>query len=96
MQKKELICALQVLINSQYASNMNANKQLVNSENWSLKLNCYQKSYRPPVLNSSVYRKKSVQKVKNVHVLLIHYGMKLYRLLYYGYREAKMSQCSFN
>ncbi len=30
MQNKALICAL--LINSQYASNMHANKQLINSE----------------------------------------------------------------
>ncbi len=28
---------IKVLINSQYASNMHANKQLFNSENWSLK-----------------------------------------------------------
>ncbi len=34
MQNKALICALYVLINSQYASNMHANiKQVVNSEN---------------------------------------------------------------
>ncbi len=33
MQNKALICALSVLINTQYASNMHANKQLVNSEN---------------------------------------------------------------
>ncbi len=32
MQNKALMCALEVLINSQYASNVNANKQLVNSE----------------------------------------------------------------
>ncbi len=31
MQNKAFICALQVLINSQYASYMHANKQLVNS-----------------------------------------------------------------
>ncbi len=37
MREKVLICALEVLINSQYASNMHANKQQVNSENWSLK-----------------------------------------------------------
>ncbi len=34
MQNKTLIFALEVLINSQYASNMHANKQLVNSKNW--------------------------------------------------------------
>ncbi len=33
LQNKALMCALYVLINSQYASNMHANKQLVNSEN---------------------------------------------------------------
>ncbi len=37
MQNKTLICALSVLINSQYVSNMHANKLLVISENWSLK-----------------------------------------------------------
>ncbi len=36
LQNKELICALLVLINSQYASDMHANKQNVNSENWSI------------------------------------------------------------
>ncbi len=36
MKNKALIRALEVLINSQYASNMHANKQLVNSENWTL------------------------------------------------------------
>ncbi len=35
MQNKALIYALWLQINSQYAS-MHANKQLVNSENWSL------------------------------------------------------------
>ncbi len=34
MQNKALISALHVLINSQYTSNMHANK---NSKNWSLK-----------------------------------------------------------
>jgi len=34
MQNKTLTCALRVLKNSQYASNIHANKQLVNSENW--------------------------------------------------------------
>ncbi len=32
------ICALLVLINSQYVKNRHDNKQLVNSENWSLYL----------------------------------------------------------
>ncbi len=32
MQNKALICALEVLINSQYATNMHANKQLVYSD----------------------------------------------------------------
>ncbi len=32
MQNKASICALEVLINIQYASNMHANKQLVSSE----------------------------------------------------------------
>ncbi len=36
MQKKALICALYVLTDSQYATNMCANKQLVISENWFL------------------------------------------------------------
>ncbi len=36
MQNRTLICALLVLINSQHASNIHGNKQLVNSENWSL------------------------------------------------------------
>jgi len=36
MCNKALICALEVLINSQYPNNMHANKQLVNSENWTL------------------------------------------------------------
>ncbi len=36
MQNKVLICALLVLINSQYFSNMHTNKQLVYSENWPL------------------------------------------------------------
>ncbi len=31
MQNKALICALELLINSQYSSNMHANKQLVYS-----------------------------------------------------------------
>lgn len=35
-QNKAFICALQVLIKSQYSSNMRVNKQLVNSENYSL------------------------------------------------------------
>ncbi len=35
VQNKALICVLYVLINSQHASNMHANKQLVKSENWS-------------------------------------------------------------
>ncbi len=34
IQNKALICVLKVLINSQYASNIHANKQLVNSENY--------------------------------------------------------------
>ncbi len=38
MQNKAIICDLYVLINS-HASNMHANKQLVNREHWSL--NCY-------------------------------------------------------
>ncbi len=29
-------CALEVLINSQYVINRHANKQLINSENWSI------------------------------------------------------------
>ncbi len=33
MLNKALICALEVIINSQCASKMHANKQLVNSEN---------------------------------------------------------------
>ncbi len=33
MQNKTLICALEVLINSQHASNMHANKKLFDSEN---------------------------------------------------------------
>ncbi len=33
MQNKALICALHVLINSQYASNIHPNKQPVYSEN---------------------------------------------------------------
>ncbi len=37
---KALICALYALVNSQYASNMHANKQLVKSENWCLKNFC--------------------------------------------------------
>ncbi len=41
MQNMAFIYALKVLINSQYASNMYANKQ-VNSENCSPKLKCYQ------------------------------------------------------
>ncbi len=32
---------LYVLMNSQYSSNMHANKQLVNTENWSLKVFSY-------------------------------------------------------
>ncbi len=40
MQNKALICALYALVNSQYASNMHANKQLVKSENWCLKNFC--------------------------------------------------------
>jgi len=36
MQNKALICAFYVLINSQYTSKMHANKQLVNSENFTL------------------------------------------------------------
>ncbi len=39
MQNKALICALYVLINSQYASN--DNKLLVNSEKLVLKIKCY-------------------------------------------------------
>ncbi len=35
-KNKTFVCALEVLINSQYASIMHANKQLVNSENWSI------------------------------------------------------------
>ncbi len=31
-----IICALLVLINSEYVNNRHANKQLVNSQNWSL------------------------------------------------------------
>ncbi len=37
MPNKALIYGLLILMNSQYASNMHANKQLVNSENRSLK-----------------------------------------------------------
>ncbi len=37
MQNKALICALLVLINTQYAINMHASKQQVNSKNVSLK-----------------------------------------------------------
>jgi len=36
MQNKALMCAFYVLINSQYTSKMHANKQLVNSENFTL------------------------------------------------------------
>jgi len=36
MQNKALLYDLKVLINSRYLSNMHANKQLVNSENWAL------------------------------------------------------------
>jgi len=35
MQNKALCFISNLLINVQYASNMHANKQLVNSENWS-------------------------------------------------------------
>jgi len=39
MHNKALICALLVLINSQNpTNNMNANKQLVNGEKWTLNL----------------------------------------------------------
>ncbi len=41
MKNKALIRDLEVLINNQYASNMHANKQLVNSENWTIKLTFY-------------------------------------------------------
>ncbi len=41
MKNKALIRDLEVLINNQYASNMHANKQLVNSENWTIKLKFY-------------------------------------------------------
>ncbi len=37
MQNKALICVLEELIKDQHASNTHANKQLVNSENRSLK-----------------------------------------------------------
>ncbi len=37
MQSNTLMCALLVLINSQYASDRDVNQQLVNSENWSQK-----------------------------------------------------------
>jgi len=38
LQNKLLMCALQVLINNQYPRNINmhANKQLINSENWTI------------------------------------------------------------
>ncbi len=36
VQNKALMCALEVLINSQYVNNRHANKQQVNGENWSL------------------------------------------------------------
>ncbi len=38
IKNKALICALSVLINSQYASNKHAYKKPVNSENWSLNM----------------------------------------------------------
>jgi len=44
MQKKALICALYLVINSQYSSDMHANKQLVNSENWTLNNKYWKKS----------------------------------------------------
>ncbi len=37
MQNKALICGLYILINSKYSRIMHANKQLVNSQNMSLK-----------------------------------------------------------
>ncbi len=43
MQYKALILAVLVLINSQYASKMHANKQLVNSQYVFPNLNCYPK-----------------------------------------------------
>jgi len=37
MENKALLCNLLVLINSQYPRNLLADKQLFNSENWTLK-----------------------------------------------------------
>ncbi len=42
MQKKALICALEVLINRKYVCNMHVHEKLVNSDNGSQKL-CHYK-----------------------------------------------------